>query len=98
MAYIYILKLEQNKWYVGYSKHPEKRIHKHINSNSKANWIKLYPVLQVEAIIKGTREKENEVTIAYMSKYGIDNVRGGDWSQPKMTKTPPKLFEYIDYP
>ena len=74
---IYILKLENNKYYVGKTDDLEKRKEAHINGTA-SSWTKKYKPISVEKIIPNASPfDEDKYTIEYMDKYGIDNVRGG---------------------
>jgi hypothetical protein len=74
---IYILKLENNKFYIGKTDNLEKRKEAHINGTA-SSWTKKYKPLSVEKIISNASPfDEDKYTIEYMNKYGIDNVRGG---------------------
>ena len=77
MVCIYILKLQDNKYYVGKTDNFEKRKHEHINGIASC-WTKKYKLISVEQIIKDASPyDEDKYTIEYMGKYGINNVRGG---------------------
>lgn len=79
MVYIYILQLEQKKYYVGKTTNPSFRLDSHFNSNGSA-WTKLYkPIKMVELIPDCDDYDEDKYTQIYMDKYGIDNVRGGSF-------------------
>jgi predicted GIY-YIG superfamily endonuclease len=87
---IYILRLENNKWYIGKSNNLEKRIQAHMNGSASL-WTKKYKPLKVEKIIKNTSSfDEDKYTMEYFAKYGIDNVRGGLY----VTETLDKLQQY----
>ena len=74
---IYILKLEKNKYYVGKSDNLEQRKNAHLNGTA-CFWTKKYKPISIEKIIPNASPfDEDKYTIEYMSKYGIDNVRGG---------------------
>jgi hypothetical protein len=74
---IYILKLENNKYYVGKSNDLETRLTSHKNGLASA-WTKKYKPISVEKVIPNASSYDkNKETIEYMGKYGIDNVRGG---------------------
>ena len=77
MTTIYILKLENNKYYIGKTDNLEKRIQEHINGTA-CSWTKKYKYITVENIIlDASIFDEDKYTIEYMDKYGINNVRGG---------------------
>jgi hypothetical protein len=79
MVYIYILKLEQNKYYVGKTTNPDRRLLEHNNSQG-ASWTKMYKPIEVIKIIPDCSNfDEDKYTLEYMNLYGIDNVRGGSF-------------------
>jgi len=74
---IYILKLQGGKYYVGKSENPMKRYQEHLSGKGSA-WTKKYKPIGVEKVIeKASPFDEDKYTKEYMSKYGIENVRGG---------------------
>ena len=85
MVYIYILQLEQGKYYVGKTSKPDFRLEKHFSSNGSA-WTKKYtPVAVLEIIPNCDNYDEDKHTIKYMEKYGINNVRGGSFCEIKLS-------------
>jgi len=87
MVYIYILKLEQGKYYIGKTNHPEFRLANHFQSNG-SEWTKKYKPLEVIDIKPNCDDyDEDKVTRQYMDKYGINNVRGGSFVTIKLKKS-----------
>jgi len=81
MAYIYILKLEEEKYYVGRSINVEKRLEQHFEKQASA-WTRKYPVLDILEKIESSDEfDEMKYTLRMMGKFGIDNVRGGPFCE-----------------
>ena len=81
MVYVYILKLVKNKFYVGKTTNPLFRLNDHYNGNG-ASWTKKYKPLTLDKIIPNCDEyDEDKYTIKYMDLYGIQNVRGGTFTQ-----------------
>jgi len=79
MVYIYVLKLQENKYYVGKTNNPSVRIENHLNGNG-SSWTKIYKPLKVVDMIPNCDDyDEDKYTQIYMDKYGIDNVRGGSF-------------------
>ena len=77
---IYILKLVNNKYYVGKSSDPQKRFMEHINGNGSA-WTKKYKPISIEKIISNASKYDEDKWVKiYMEQYGINNVRGGAYS------------------
>ena len=80
MTSVYILKLEKDKYYVGKSANVEKRIKDHFEGRGSV-WTRLYKPISVAEIIEDCDDfDEDKYVKVYMSKYGINNVRGGSYS------------------
>ena len=74
---IYILKLENNKYYIGKSDDIGKSYLEHINGTA-SYWTRKYKPFSINKIISNvTSSEEEKYIIEYMCIYGIDNVRGG---------------------
>lgn len=81
MESLYVLQLEDNKWYVGKTSDVAVRIKQHEMGKGSA-WTKSYrPVKVAETRRLKDQYDENNTTKEYMKKYGIDNVRGGSYTQ-----------------
>jgi hypothetical protein len=79
MVYIYVLKLENEKYYVGKTMNPSFRMESHFNENGSA-WTKKYKPIKLEALIPDCDDyDEDKYTRKYMDKYGVENVRGGSF-------------------
>lgn len=93
MVYIYILKLFNDKYYVGKTVHPEFRLKTHFTSYGSA-WTKKYkPIKLVELVSDCDDFDEDKYTLKYMDKFGITNVRGGSFSQCNL---PQELIKTIE--
>lgn len=82
--YLYILALEQNKWFVGVSTNPKKRYHQHEIGKGSA-WTRKYKPLQMDKVIDlkthspyAAQYYEEILTMKLQAKHGKHNVRGGD--------------------
>jgi hypothetical protein len=79
MVFIYILKLQGGKYYVGKTTNPSFRLDKHFNGDGSA-WTRKYPPIKVVELISDCDDyDEDKYTKIWMDKYGIDNVRGGSF-------------------
>ena len=86
MVFIYILQLEQEKYYVGKTTNPSFRLEKHFTS-SGSSWTKKYKPKSVLEIISDCDDyDEDKYTIKYMEKFGIMNVRGGSFCELKLSE------------
>lgn len=77
---IYVLKLENEKYYIGQSKNIEKRIKEHFSGNGSIWTQKYNPIDVLEKFNSNNNYDEDNYTKKYMIKYGIDNVRGGSYT------------------
>lgn len=95
MVYIYVLKLQNGKYYVGKTSNPKFRIENHFNSNG-SEWTKKYkPITLLELIPNCDDYDEDKYTKMYMDKYGIDNVRGGSYTLLHLDTSTKKHLEKI---
>ena len=76
---IYILKLDQDKYYVGKSKNVAQRYQEHLQGQG-STWTRKYKPVQLDTVIENASpfDEDKQVKI-YMAKYGIENVRGGTY-------------------
>lgn len=81
---IYILKLENSKYYIGRSNAPKNRILNHFYENG-SEWTKKYKPINVISEIIGESFDEEKYTLIAMEKYGIDNVRGGSYCKIELS-------------
>ncbi len=93
MVYIYILELVENKYYVGKTDNPQIRLEDHF-SDFGSEWTKLHKPLKVSKIIPDCDNyDEDKITLQTMSQYGIDNVRGGSFTQINLNKSTQIMLE-----
>jgi len=87
MVYIYALKLEKGKYYIGKTNNPQIRLDSHFNSNG-SEWTKLYKPIRVLEVKPNCDDyDEDKITRQYMDEYGIDNVRGGSFVSIKLEQS-----------
>jgi predicted GIY-YIG superfamily endonuclease len=83
VLWLYVLQLESGKYYVGTTKDLSRRLEEHWSGIDSSAWTKKYPPVSDDVHI--TRNKtpldEDAKVKELMLKYGIDNVRGGSYSQ-----------------
>ncbi|VBB19029.1 GIY-YIG nuclease [Yasminevirus sp. GU-2018] len=94
LCYIYILELEQKKYYVGKSNAPMTRTGDHIATTlfddkvcGGSGWTRMYPPVRILEVISSYDEfDEDRFTLRYMRSKGIDNVRGGSFCELNLTR------------
>lgn len=85
MVYIYVLLLNEKKYYIGKTVEPDFRLDLHFNQNG-SEWTKKYPPKKLIELIKDCDDyDEDKYTIKYMEQCGIENVRGGSFSRLKLS-------------
>ncbi len=82
MKNLYIIKLQDNKYYVGTTqKEPSERLSEHMSGRGSV-WTKKHkPLLIIKEIRDCDKYDEDKLKKIYMYKHGIQNVRGGSYSQ-----------------
>ena len=82
--FIYVLKLDQDKYYVGRTRSLQNRIDAHFQHRG-AEWTKMHPPIQVVKIIEDAEAfEEDKQVLQLMEQHGIENVRGGSFSRIKL--------------
>ena len=79
----YVLRLEEDRWYVGRTTQLQNRLTAHWTGNG-AKWTKVYSPIEVQELYAGDREQE--LTEQYVLQYGHRYVRGGDYCTEKDLK------------
>ena len=89
---IYILKLKNGKYYVGQTHDVNKRYRDHRNGTGSA-WTRTHVPLGIDQVIHHASPFDEDMYLKrYMSMYGIDNVRGGSYSQTVLTDAQKKAI------
>lgn len=82
---IYVLRLEGGRYYVGKSDNVMNRYEQHLKGSGSA-WTRKYKPVSLEKTIENVSSfEEDKVTKEYMSKYGIDKVRGGSYVEVELS-------------
>lgn len=81
---IYVLQLEQDKYYVGKTKNYQARLLSHFTNNGSA-WTREYKPIDIIEIVPDCDDyDEDKYTRMYMDMYGVNNVRGGSFVAMKL--------------
>lgn len=93
MVKIYVLKLENDKWYVGKTSNLSLRIEDHVQGFGSV-WTSKHKLLKIEQIYENCDSfDEDKYVKKYMALYGIDNVRGGSYSRMQIDSAQKILLE-----
>jgi|UniRef100_A0A6C0F0T2 cellular nucleic acid-binding protein len=91
---IYVLLLEEGKYYIGKSNDVFKRCIEHFEGSGSC-WTKKYKPLKLQKTIENVSPfEEDKITKEYMLKYGIENVRGGTYTQIELTENQIQSITY----
>lgn len=87
LMYLYALECVNDKYYVGKTHNPKMRLEDHYNHRG-SKWTQLHhPISVCEILEESTGFDEDTLTLNYMKKYGIENVRGGSFCQIRLSIT-----------
>lgn len=81
---IYVLRLINDKYYVGKTRDLNTRINQH-QAHTASAWTTKYPMIDVFQTYLGDAYDEDKYVIKYMGEYGIENVRGGSYSNIELS-------------
>jgi len=79
--YVYVLKLIDDRYYIGRSQNVLQRIEQHFNGNGSVYTKKFKPLKVLEIVEEKTIDDERNKTIEYIKKYTWEKVRGYVWSR-----------------
>lgn len=103
--YIYVLKLVDDRYYIGRSQNIVQRIADHFSGNGSIYTKKYKPLSVVEIVEEKTNDDERNKTIEYIEKYTWEKVRGYTWCRVEYktpfniinaTKKEPSVYDEID--
>lgn len=90
---IYVLELQNNKYYVGKSERIPERLKQHFKGYG-AVWTKKHrPIKVLDILEEKNLFTEDNITKEMMLKYGIENVRGGSYCKVSFSKMETKFLQ-----
>jgi hypothetical protein len=94
METIYVLRLQRGKYYVGKTgRSVEERYDEHRRGHGSA-WTRLYAPVDFQEILESTSPFDEDRTVKeYMSEFGVNNVRGGSYSEIELNGETRRLLE-----
>lgn len=84
MEEIYVIQLRCGKYYVGKTTDINRRYEEHKSGNGSSWTSKYKPIKIMEVRPIKDEHDENNTTKDLMKKYGVDNVRGGSYTQVEL--------------
>jgi hypothetical protein len=90
---IYVLRLENHKFYIGRTNDLHERIAAHLSGNG-CEFTKRYKMKKVIEIIESNDIfDEDKITKKYMARFGIHNVRGGSYTTLSLDESTIKFLQ-----
>ena len=86
--YIYVLKLVEDRYYVGRTINIFRRIQEHFTDGGSIYTKKYKPLKVVEVEEETTTDDERKMTFKYVEKYGWGKVRGSYWCSLEIKRWP----------
>ena len=86
--YIYVLKLVEDRYYVGRTINIFRRIQEHFTDGGSIYTKKYKPLKVVEVEEETTTDDERKMTFKYVEKYGWGSVRGSYWCSLEIKRWP----------
>jgi hypothetical protein len=81
MSLLFVIKCQEEKYYLGLSKNFVSIFFKHLENHDNIPWMNIYKPMKLMHIEHFFNSKMlNNCVIYYMYIYGIENVRGGIYS------------------
>jgi predicted GIY-YIG superfamily endonuclease len=87
-SYVYVLKLEDDRYYVGRTSNFMQRMKEHFTYGGSEYTKKYKPIKIVEVFEEKDTYDERDKTLEYMQKYGYEKVRGYAWCREVLLKFP----------
>lgn len=76
-GHVYVLKLEDDCWYVGHTSQIHKRMRSHFEPHrSKTLWVAAHPAIGIQWFVPAPVHMESVITEDMGILYGMDKVRG----------------------
>lgn len=86
--YVYVLELEDNRYYIGRTSNIVQRMQEHFGGNGSVYTSKFKPIKIVEINEELTLEDERNKTLEYMELYDWKKVRGYVWCSDILIRKP----------
>ena len=84
MSLVYVIRCAGDKFYVGKTNCYHERMTSHFGGRG-SQWTKLHKPIEAIYTKQNAGEfDEDMITLKYMARYGIENVRGGSFANPKL--------------
>lgn len=82
---VFLMELQHNKYYVGTCSHPDKALDE-IQEGLGPAWTQIHRPIRILQAVEFVPHKElNTYVKKWMLQYGYENVRGGKWTNVRLT-------------
>ena len=85
--FVYCLKLENEKYYIGTTTNLNYRYSQHLTGTG-SNWTRLHKPIKIMSVEIGGTDLEKTKTLEYMEEFGFNNVRGSHWCKIELVNNP----------
>lgn len=84
---VYVLRLEDDCWYVGYTVNLLNRLNQHCKATG-SSWTAMHRPLELYSVEPGDKTRERELTLELMQEHGWRMVRGAAWTAHNLADAP----------
>lgn len=81
----FLMELEHGKYFAGASQDPVKTVEEHREGLGGVPWTQIHRPVRLREVMAVARQSELDTQVqVWMAKYGVENVRGGSWSDVRL--------------
>lgn len=81
----FLMELEHGKYFAGASQDPLKTLEEHREGLGGVPWTQIHRPVRLREVVAVARPSELDTQVrAWMMNYGVENVRGGSWSEVRL--------------
>jgi len=92
---VYVLKLENRCWYIGFTSNLNARLAEHFGLQGRykcIKWLEKNKPIDIDKVYIGNTDDEDRITEEYMDRYGKEFVLGGKYCRKKKNHKYIKIY------